>query len=98
MGTRRRRSTVSSLDLFLDTICNAFGGIMFISILISILIQMRGDQSESTSTKDGIGEREARELQRTIEELQQKVTGLQQTVTDRERYSLTRSPQKPTRC
>ena len=85
MGTRRRRSTVSSLDLFLDTICNAFGGIMFISILISILIQMRGDQSESTSTKDGIGEREARELQRTIEELQQKVTGLQQTVTDRER-------------
>ena len=85
MGTRRRRSTVSSLDLFLDTICNAFGGIMFISILISILIQMRGDQSDSTSKKDGIGEREARELQGTIEELQQKVTGLQQTVTDRER-------------
>ncbi len=39
----RRRSTSadeSSLELLLDTICNAFGGILFISILIIVLINM----------------------------------------------------------
>lgn len=42
---RRKRSTdTSSLDLFLDTICNTFGGIMFLAILLSVLVQMRSKQ------------------------------------------------------
>jgi hypothetical protein len=46
----RRKSNLngSSLDLFLDTICNAFGGIMFLSILISVLAQLQGGKSESS--------------------------------------------------
>jgi hypothetical protein len=36
---RKRRSADSSLELFLDTICNVFGGILFIAILIAIQIQ-----------------------------------------------------------
>lgn len=36
---KKRRSTNSSLELFLDTICNVFGGIVFIAILIAIQIQ-----------------------------------------------------------
>lgn len=41
---RRRTVQASSLDLFLDTICNAFGGIMFMAILLSVLVQNRSKQ------------------------------------------------------
>lgn len=39
--SRGSQGSQSSLDLFLDTICNTFGGIMFLSILLSVLVQMR---------------------------------------------------------
>lgn len=32
---RRRRGSASSLDLLLDTICNTFGGVVFMAILVS---------------------------------------------------------------
>jgi hypothetical protein len=38
---RRKQPETSSLDLFLDTICNTFGGIVFLAILIAVLVQMR---------------------------------------------------------
>ncbi len=41
---RRRTGQATSLDLFLDTICNAFGGIMFMAILLSILVQNRSKE------------------------------------------------------
>lgn len=39
----RRSSRVagSSLELLLDTICNTFGGILFLAILIAVLVQLR---------------------------------------------------------
>ncbi len=43
-----RKTEQSSFDLFLDTICNAFGGIMFIAILVSILLQMKGVRAAAT--------------------------------------------------
>ncbi|MBI1325936.1 hypothetical protein GC170_22475 [bacterium] len=38
--SRKRRSgaTTGSLDLLLDTICNTFGGILFISLLVSLMV------------------------------------------------------------
>lgn len=36
----RRRESGSSLDLLLDTICNTFGGVVFIAILVVVLLQM----------------------------------------------------------
>ena len=36
---RKRRATASSFELFLDTLCNVFGGIIFIAILIAIQIK-----------------------------------------------------------
>ncbi|MFG0262330.1 MAG: hypothetical protein ACF788_08060, partial [Novipirellula sp. JB048] len=36
---RSQRDTTSSFDLFLDTICNTFGGIVFLAILLAIMIQ-----------------------------------------------------------
>jgi len=85
MATRRRRTQVSSLDLFLDTICNAFGGIMFISILVSILIQMRGNEPEAQAASNGLSESEAIERQDQMHQLQRDVEILAQTNADRER-------------
>ena len=36
---KKRRTANSSLDLFLDTVCNVFGGVIFIALLIAIQIQ-----------------------------------------------------------
>ncbi len=38
---RRQTTDNNSFDLFLDTICNTFGGIIFLAILLAILIQTR---------------------------------------------------------
>jgi hypothetical protein len=37
MARRRKQEEESSLDLLLDTVCNAFGGIIFIVLLLSVL-------------------------------------------------------------
>lgn len=36
----RKRGTESSLELLLDTICNTFGGVLFVAILIIIMLRM----------------------------------------------------------
>jgi len=82
---RRKRSEGSSLDLFLDTICNAFGGIMFISILISILIQMRGNEPDNPGRDKGLSEAEAIQKQTQLSELQSKSEILAQSIAERER-------------
>ncbi len=38
---RRAQDSTSSFDLFLDTICNTFGGIVFIAILLAVMVQSR---------------------------------------------------------
>lgn len=40
--TRRRPEEESSLELLLDTICNAFGGILFLTILVAVLLRLVG--------------------------------------------------------
>ncbi len=39
MRCRRRRQTGGSLELLLDTICNTFGGIVFLAMLVTILLR-----------------------------------------------------------
>lgn len=41
----RKDDDFSSLDLLLDTICNTFGGIVFLALLLSIIAQSAGDSS-----------------------------------------------------
>ena len=38
----RRHAEESSLDLLLDAMCNTFGGVMFIAILLTVMISIRG--------------------------------------------------------
>lgn len=46
----KRQTTTSSLELFLDTICNMFGGILFIAILVAI--QIRETTESITKTQE----------------------------------------------
>ncbi len=85
MARRRSNQNTSSLDLFLDTICNAFGGIMFISILISILVQMRGEQEHDPSPAKTISHAEARLMEDEYEQLQRARETLRQEIASQEK-------------
>lgn len=82
---RKHRSRDSSFDLFLDTICNAFGGIMFIAILISILMQIRHDEQFEVSADRGGSESDSVALQMRLESLQSQVEQLAASNSDREK-------------
>jgi hypothetical protein len=45
--SRKSSASSDSLDLLLDTICNTFGGVLFIAMLVIILLNMSGDQAAS---------------------------------------------------
>lgn len=45
----RNQDDLSSLDLLLDTICNTFGGIVFLALLLSIIAQSAGEASRPIS-------------------------------------------------
>ena len=50
--SRRRRGEDSSLELLLDTICNTFGGVLFLAILVSLLLKTTRSRTEQASTAD----------------------------------------------
>ncbi|QDT35168.1 hypothetical protein [Thalassoglobus polymorphus] len=41
-----------SLELLLDTICNTFGGILFIALLVVIMLQLSSPEIQSTKTEE----------------------------------------------
>ena len=64
---RRSRGPKDSLDLLLDTMCNAFGGIVLIAILVALLIEKPGDgeRPETPMTREDLTlSRKAAELTR----------------------------------
>ena len=71
----RKTETVSdSLDLLLDTICNTFGGVLFISMLVIVLVNM-SSQRFMLEPPESVAQTELIELKqrlaRTQEELEQ---------------------------
>ena len=48
--SRRRASRQDSLELLLDTICNTFGGVLFIAILVVLLLQQTGGSPDVPSS------------------------------------------------
>jgi hypothetical protein len=46
---RRRRGADGSLELLLDTICNTFGGIVFIAMLVSVLLTQTRRRTEASA-------------------------------------------------
>lgn len=81
MSTRKRGSD-SSLELLLDTICNTFGGVLFVAILIVVMLRMTSKTQAEANTPQ-VSEAEQLELQQqqaalegTIETLRQAAAGL----------------------
>lgn len=74
---RRTRSTGDSLDLLLDTVCNAFGGVVFISILIVVLLNLTSAQRHVTPPLPG-AQAELLKLQAGARTRQQKLKGLRE--------------------
>lgn len=71
MRTRRRRApTGDGLDLLLDTVCNTFGGVVFIAILMAILLESSTPHPhEPTDSSEVAREQLLLELQSTTHQL-----------------------------
>ena len=66
--TRRATATApeSSLDLLLDTICNTFGGVVFIAILVVIMVNLTSD-SVTLTPPNKVAQSELIELVRSLQ-------------------------------
>lgn len=71
----KRGNEDSSLELLLDTMCNAFGGVMFIAILLSVMVAIRPVEQD-----DPVPEQDPQEK---IEDLQQQITKLNSELENR---------------
>jgi hypothetical protein len=71
--SRKADNQEGSLELLLDTICNTFGGILFISILVVILLNSSSRQIAETVSNQAVQE----ELQQWQEQLAQTDQALQ---------------------
>jgi hypothetical protein len=65
----RKRHTDSSLELLLDTICNTFGGILFVAILIIVMLRLKPKTTIDAATA-APSEAEQLELEKQHTELQ----------------------------
>tara|TARA_R110002095_G_scaffold114656_1_gene100061 strand:+ start:8235 stop:9149 length:915 start_codon:yes stop_codon:yes gene_type:complete len=79
MSRARRDNNGSSLELLLDTICNTFGGVLFISILVVILINISSDSARSRPP-DEIAQTELMEMQLELEKSQDRIQKLQHVI------------------
>jgi len=63
----------ASLELLLDTICNTFGGVLFLAMLVSLMLAQTRRQQESTQPRDASPALSAAEFTR-LETRAEKVT------------------------
>ena len=74
---RRRSSEPGSMDMLLDTMCNTFGGVCFIALMVAILsaaTPKASDESETgRETEDRVAARETARLRARRDELRQAV-------------------------
>jgi chromosome segregation ATPase len=52
MPSRRASGPGDSLELLLDTICNAFGGILFLTILLTMLLRLSHPKTDSQAATE----------------------------------------------
>jgi hypothetical protein len=78
MSRRSRGPTTSNLELLLDTMCNAFGGVIFIAMLLAVLSQF-SDVASPTQTASRVTE-----LQAQIKMLEKEVSSLRAALKQQE--------------
>lgn len=79
MSRTRRTGEGSSLELLLDTICNTFGGVLFISILVVILINMSSDAAQNIPP-DEPAQSELMEMQLELQKSQARIQKLKNAI------------------
>lgn len=72
--SRRSPQSDSSLELLLDTICNTFGAVLFIALLLIIMLQMTSDAESSFAESSQVSEQELRDLNLREEEVRGELT------------------------
>jgi hypothetical protein len=81
--SRRAASSGDSLDLLLDTICNTFGGILFIAMLVVILTnQMSSESAPAEPTAEN--SRALRKMRGELSDSDAQLTRLRQAVRQKE--------------
>jgi len=79
---KRRTRDSDSLELLLDTICNMFGGLVFIAMLLAVLT---GAKSDSIVSQAGaVSPSQLLRLRTDLEVLESRVTGLEAAAADAE--------------
>lgn len=73
--SRRKAPKQDSLELLLDTICNTFGGVLFIAILVVMLLQQTGMDVASTPL-DEIPPEQLHDLESELSELTENLNRL----------------------
>lgn len=86
MRRRRRSNSADSLELLLDTICNTFGGVLFIAILVVILLRMTGESNEEEPT-ESIAPEHFQELQNRLTSLTRELSLLRENRTSQQRLA-----------
>ena len=76
--SRRRSSKQDSLELLLDTICNTFGGVLFIAILVVLLLQQTGTAPASATASVSVTPVEMQSLTARMEAVEDDLVRLRQ--------------------
>lgn len=85
----RKQEEFSSLDLLLDTICNTFGGIVFLALLLSIIAQSAGEMSRAPEMASlPTLERSLQDLQEDVKDAEGEVNRLKTLITESENIPL----------
>jgi DNA repair exonuclease SbcCD ATPase subunit len=67
---RRAAAKLDSLELLLDTLCNTFGGVLFIAMLVVTKLQLSGNEtSSSLPSTDDFDISAVQDLEETLETL-----------------------------
>jgi len=76
MARRRVQSSTDSLELLLDTICNVFGGVILMAILVVLLTQTSAGRIPDPTPEEAERSLEARRLRFECQRLQERVADL----------------------
>lgn len=79
---RRNRNADDGLELFLDTICNTFGGIIFLAILLAIITQTKSLVESSGTSEVPSTAAEVRELQQRMDEVEASIASLNSALSE----------------
>ena len=84
---KRRPPAYSSLELLLDTICNTFGGVLFLAILVCILLRNTGHSTSVGQGTPQFTEADVLDLVRRQQELETALDGLRAATSEHDRLS-----------